>query len=388
MARILSFTAAAVILLTLPGCSKKKSDKDVKSGGDMSSEMSSMAYAKEMGVGINLGNTFEAYWADEKNKTSGAAKVGDSPVDFEKCWGAHETTSDCIKGMKDAGFSTLRVPVYWGNMMTDDGTYTINSDYIARVTEVVDTALDEGFYVVVNIHHYDEFLIKHKEKAEVLSAVDVLWKQIAENFCDRSDYLIFEGFNEALGTPMEGTEMSEEEAYSYVNDMNQHFVDAVRATGGNNSERMLIASGYWTNIDKTTAESYKLPDDSAEDRLMVSVHYIDNAMFWTDKVGGSQWKKYSEDQCALLDTAFADKGVPVFVGECTAVYPDERFAANAEVADSSECLSTILNMAADHGFVPVLWTVDGDFYDRVGCTIINESDKAVIKEVAEHISGK
>ena len=78
----------------------------------------------------------------------------------------------------------------------------------------------------------------------------------------------------------------------------------------------------------------------------------------------------------------------VFVGECTAVYPDERFAANAEAADSSECLSTILNMAADHGFVPVLWTVDGDFYDRVGCTIINESDKAVIKEVAEHISGK
>ena len=74
--------------------------------------------------------------------------------------------------------------------------------------------------MVVNIHHYDEFLIKHKEKAEVLSAVDVLWEQIAENFRDRSDYLIFEGFNEALGTPMEGTEMSEEEAYSYVNDMN------------------------------------------------------------------------------------------------------------------------------------------------------------------------
>ena len=68
---------------------------------------------------------------------------------------------------------------------------------------------------------------------------------------------------------------------------------------------MLIASGYWTNIDKTTAESYKLPDDSAEDRSWCR-YYIDNAMFWTDKVGEVSGKSTVRTS-VLLDTAFAGK---------------------------------------------------------------------------------
>ena len=53
------------------------------------------------------------------------------------------------------------------------------------------------------------------------------------------------------------------EVYDYVNDMNQVFVDAVRSTGGNNDERILIASGYWTNIDNTTKSSFVMPSDPA-----------------------------------------------------------------------------------------------------------------------------
>ena len=40
---------------------------------------------------------------------------------------------------------------------------------------------------------------------------------------------------------------------------------------GNNSERVLIVSGYWTNIDNTTAPDFVMPEDTASDRLMVSV---------------------------------------------------------------------------------------------------------------------
>ena len=88
---------AAIITLSAAGCGSKKDSKP--DNGKMRGGMSAMDYAKDMGVGINLGNTMEAYWQDLKNTTSGASKVGDTPQDFEQCWGAVVTTPECIEGM-------------------------------------------------------------------------------------------------------------------------------------------------------------------------------------------------------------------------------------------------------------------------------------------------
>ena len=38
-------------------------------------------------------------------------------------------------------------------VQTSDGTYIIDSAYMARVKQVVDAALDAGLFVIVNIHH-------------------------------------------------------------------------------------------------------------------------------------------------------------------------------------------------------------------------------------------
>lgn len=85
-------------------------------------ELSAFDYAAEMGIGINLGNTMEAYWEDSSNSTTGAQTIGsNTPQDYETCWSAIETTQEIIDGMKAAGFQTVRVSVYWGNMMEDDG---------------------------------------------------------------------------------------------------------------------------------------------------------------------------------------------------------------------------------------------------------------------------
>ncbi len=357
--------------------------------GKIRKDMTAMEIADEMGVGINLGNTFDAFWEDTSNKTSGAQTIGnDTPLDYERCWGAIETTDEAIAGMAEAGFNTVRVPVYWGNMMEDDGKYQIDEAYIARVREVVDWCRKNEMYVVINMHHYDAFLIENLDKDEVLKATETVWKQIAKEFKGYSDYLIFEGFNEALGTVPEGENLSEEEIYDYVNDMNETFVNTVRKTGGNNKNRILIASGYWTNIDNTTKDSFIMPEDSAKDRMMVSVHYIDNACYWTNRVGGDYWLKYSTDQCELLKTAFTDNNIPVFVGETTGMYPAENFDPSASVTDSSECLSTILNMAVDYGFVPVLWDVSNSFYSRSECKIKSEADEAVIRSVAQRIESE
>lgn len=380
---ILLTSAALLCSLPLSGCTGSGSEFD---NGKMRKDMSAMDYAQDMGVGINLGNTMEAYWEDKSNKTSGASLIGeDTPEDYEKCWGAVVTTQEAVNGMRDAGFDTVRIPVYWGNMMEDDGKYEIDEQYLNRVKEIVDYCRSAGLYAVINVHHYDQFLILNKDKEEVLKAVDTVWTQVAKYFKGYSDYLIFEGFNEALGSQPEGENLSEKEIYDYVNDMNQTFVDAVRKTGGNNKNRILIASGYWTNIDNTTKDSFLMPEDSAEDKLMVSVHYIDNACYWTNNIGGDYWRTYSKNQCELLKDAFSERNIPVFVGECTSIYDAERFAENADVTSSSECLQYMLTMAADYDFVPVLWDVSNNFYSRTENKIKSETDSAVIKEIAEYI---
>lgn len=360
---------------------------DIYTEGVMREGMTSKLFVQEMGIGINLGNTLEAFWEDTKNKTSGAQTIGyDRPSAYETCWGAVVTSEEMIAGMKAAGFDTVRVPVYWGNMMVNDGTYTINEDYMKRVQEVVDYGLKNDLYVVINIHHYDEFLIKNHTEDEVIAAVEHVWQQIAEYFINYSDYLVFEGFNEALGNAQNGVSYTEEQKFAYVNRMNQTFVDTVRATGGNNANRLLIASGYWTNIDLTTSEAYVLPTDTVEDRLMVSVHYVDNVMYWSNKIGGQEWWDYSVAQCELLKEAFTDKGVQVFIGECTSIYDEERFIAGAESDTSSECLEKMMNLITDYGFVPVLWDVHGNFYDRFNKVVKEESNAQVIERIAEKLN--
>lgn len=357
---------------------------DVLNTGNM--EMTADQYVVPMGVGINLGNTMEAYWEDLSNRTGGTQTIGDNtPGQYERCWGAIDTTKEIIDGIRDAGFSTVRIPVYWGNMMADDGTFTINDAYIGRVKELVDYCLEDGLYVVINIHHYDQFLIENYPQEKVLEITESLWLQIGEYFKDYPEQLLFEGFNEALGMTGPEGQLSEEQMYSFVNSMNRTFVDAVRSTGGNNALRVLIVSGYWTNIDATTDARFQMPVDTVENRLMVSVHYVDNACYWMNTVGNGAWLDYCKSQCEALKNAFLNQGIPVFIGECTAIYSAEHFAYDAEMTESSECLQTVLDMIVDYGMIPVLWDTCDQFYSRTDCRIASERDGAVIEEVSERI---
>lgn len=388
MKRAVSVLWAAAIVVSAfftTGC--KDNSKSEFDDGVMRKEMTSAEYASEMGLGINLGNTMEAYWSNDQNKNSGSAVIGDNTIsNYETCWGAIKTTQEMIDGMKNAGFNTVRVPVYWGNTMTNDGTFTISDAMFERVEEIVDYCRKADLYVVINIHHYDEFIVKNYGEEDAVKITGTLWKQIAKHFKNYSDYLIFEGFNENLGTVRESDNYTDDRKFDYVNKMNQAFVDAVRSTGGNNKTRMLIASGYWTNIDLTTDARFHIPEDKVNDRIMVSVHYVDNAMYWTNNIGGQKWLDYSKAQCELLKKAFTDKGIQVFVGECTSIYDAERFASNAIYTDSTECLEIMYDMMLDYGFIPVLWDVNNNFYSRTKYEIKSESDKALIEKLSKELA--
>ena len=392
--------------------SQPESSVEVSTGGESSSEATSdgessapqtpdkneiitaSEMAKLMGMGISLGNTMEAYNAQDCEKITyeWIPTVGEnSPTDYETCWGADVTTQEIISGMKAEGFNTVRIPVFWGNMMENDDTYTINDQYIARVKEIVDYCENAGVYCVINIHHFDEFIIRRNDLEKCKEIFSHLWTQIAEYFKDYPYTVVFEGYNEYLGgSQFDGSgqlkEQSESDAYKMTNELNQVFVDAVRATGGKNNQRVLIVSGYWTNIDLTSSSLFIMPTDTVNDRLMVSVHYVDNSMYWTNKIGGQEWLDYRDSQCELLEKAFTRKGIPVFMGETTASYPRDRFAPDAIYTDSSQCLEIVLSKLVEHGFVPVIWDTNSNFYSRTTYRINSDSDRQVIKEAAEKIA--
>lgn len=387
MKKLLLFILSSTLLLAC-GCANTDSDiPDYSENGSPSANL----VAREMGLGLNLGNTMEAYEATDCEKITyeWIPVLGDNtPTDYETCWGAVVTTQEVIDGIKDAGFNTVRIPVFWGNMMENDGTWTINPEYLARVKEIVDYCEKAGVYSVINIHHFDEFVIRRNNLEGCKEIFTTLWTQIADCFKDYPYTVVFEGFNEYIGGSQfneagELVDQGDPNAYLMANVLNQAFVDAVRATGSNNSERVLIVSGYWTNIDKTTSDRFIMPTDTIEDRLMVSVHYVDNNMYWGRRIGTQEWLDYIDDQCNKLDRAFTEKGIPVFLGETTAIYPSGNFGENAIYTETSDCLEIVLKELTERGFVPVIWDTNDNFYSRTEFKIKDSDNAKVIEKIAK-----
>ena len=357
MNSIISAILAVIMTVMMSGCD---------SSNNGMRDISTMDVVREMGYGINLGNTLESCgdWIN-----------GSSPSSYEKAWGSPIITAEDIQGYADAGFGVLRIPVAWSNMMADDGTYTINPDYADRVQEVVDMALGTGMYVIVNIHYDNGWISKFPENVdENMKRYTTMWKQIAELFRDRGDKLVFESQNEALGweslwNRYSGTNGAEKQSsYDLVNRVNQAFVDTVRATGGNNAKRHLLISGYNTDIDLTCDKLFKMPSDPAG-RLAVSVHYY-NPSTLTILEKDADWGKAKTDwgsksdiaelnRCMdLLKATFIDNGIPVIVGEYGC------FGKNKTRETKESYMLDVSSAMYEIGACPILWDTSGDEYDR------------------------
>ena len=196
---------------------------------------------------------------------------------YETAWNQPVTTEAMIVGMKNCGFDTIRIPVAWTNMMDyENGDYTINTAYLDRVQEIVDWAIKAEMFVIVNDHWdggwWELFAGTADENTQAWKIYESMWTQITERFKDYSDMLILESANEELGSGWLNKGLEEDETYELMNQINQKFVDIVRASGGNNDDRFLLIAGNNTNIDKTCDSRFVMPKDSATGKLLVSVH--------------------------------------------------------------------------------------------------------------------
>ena len=339
------------------------------------SSMTSLEIIRAMGNGINLGNTLEAY--NHKGYIGGG-----NPDGFETGWGQPYTTAEMIQGMKNAGFDTIRIPVAWTNGMNyESGDYTIDERLMNRVETVVNYALDADMYVIINDHWDGSWwgMFGSEDMAvrdKALEMYKSMWTQIGENFKDYSRKLIFESANEELGdrlndkdvTGSEGV-LSKNECYETTNMINSEFVKLIRSQGGNNADRFLLIAGYNTDIALTCDERFKMPEDTAESKLLLSVHYYTPWDYCgtesVDHWGSPRDYKEQNDLFEKL-SKFSEQGYGVVIGEYAVMQKNGGLKP-----DTDKFYANVLDNCDLYDFCPVLWDCS-NFYKRVTNTLADE----------------
>ncbi|MEI3427594.1 MAG: glycoside hydrolase family 5 protein [Christensenellales bacterium] len=384
------FSLMLAVLMLIP-CVGSAEEAEAVDNGVMREGLTALEATRLMGNGINLGNTLEACDNNVGIKTN-------TPLSYETHWGQPKTTQAMIDGMKAAGFDTIRIPVAWMTNATHlyEGDYTIDADYMDRVEEVVRYARKAGMYVIINDHWdggwYGMFGSESAEtRALAMEAYKGMWQQIAERFRDYSDYLIFESANEELGGRFDEnsplycsdsvvTYLTDDERYALTNEINQTFVDVVRATGGNNATRFLLIAGYGTDINQTCDDRFQMPKDTADSKLMVSVHYYDPWSYCgaSSAASATKWGKVSDyeymDQQLAKMTKFTEAGYGVVIGEYGALPCSDGLKDNTLAYHTA-----FLDACTKYNLTNCLWDCSG-LYKRVSQTFADDDILAMYQE--------
>lgn len=307
--------------------------------------------AADMQPGWNLGNSFDA--------------TGDG----ETSWGNPRVTEELLDQVRAQGFNSIRIPVTWGQHQSGAPDHTIDQAYLDRVEEVVGWALDDGFYVLINIHHDSWQWVNTlpTDHDAVLDRYTDTWTQIADRFRDADGRLLFESVNEPqfTGSPGEAADLA------HLAELNQVFHDVVRGSGGGNATRPLVlptlnTGSEPTKIDALAAQIAALGDPN----LIATVHYYG---FWPFSVNVAGYTRFdAEVQQDVTDTfdrvhaAFVAQGVPVLLGEYGLLGFD-RHTGTVEQGEKLKFFEYLGHAARERGITTMLWD-NGQHFDRTAHT--------------------
>lgn len=339
---------------------------------------SAAAAVKKMIAGWNLGNTLDAW--------STAVADGSSVDKYETCWGQPVTEEFLMKKFKEKGFTAIRVPVTWFQKMDADGN--VRKDWMDRVETVVKYVLNNGMYCILNVHHdtgSDSHCWLKAETANYTAnnaRFKKLWTQIAERFKNYNEKLLFEGYNEMLagsdgvGTGAQWNQPQDLQNLQAINNYAKDFVEAVRATGGNNKYRNLVVTTYSAAHSGRTLTDFVVPTDPCgnQNHLAVEIHSYD-PWDWVNKYNmkwTSECTTTLENMFKDLNTYFIAKGYPVIVGEYGSNGNNEKSinanSSNAEKIEAAKQASAMINLCKQYGAAGFYWMGIVDGKDRQEAT--------------------
>lgn len=358
--------------------------------------------APKMYPGWNLGNTLEGGGNDNNYTNKGG-------LGAEKAWQGTTTTQEIIDFVAELGFKSVRLPAAWvmGHIIDGEEGMTIDPTWMARVKEIVDYCIKDDLYVLLN-DHWDGGWIQGSMKKDISeptieqnsAKMKLLWTQIAEAFKDYDEHLLFAGLNE----PEAETEAQTKALMTYE----QAFIDAVRATGGNNATRTLVVQGPNTSIELSSKwVDISEFNDPASNALMIEVHYYSPPQFtgvWEgpngdepfyfwgadNHVPSGSYKKYNctwgeevyvREQFDMMKKSFVDKGVPVILGEYGANWREFSNSSIQKKHDASIRLfhKTINEEAIKRGIIPYVWDINNpNRYGTGGIMCIIDRSKPAV----------
>ena len=285
----------------------------------LNSKRSAMEIVNDMGIGWNMGNTFDCFDLNKEIK---------NPEDQITLWGNQFPKKEIFIRLKKYGFKTIRFPITWLHFMENSGK--VKTEWMEKIKEVVDMIINSNMYCILNIHNDGQ---EGNWLSKGLLAKDkyiFLWEQIAEEFKIYDDHLIFESMNNVA------YKIGYDYDYKTLLNLTQSFVDIIRSSGGYNKNRLLLISGANVDLDLTCSEDYNIPIDPSN-LLAVSIHYYnpvqftiekdDDPFYWIDDEGNKRiiqplnsWGTEGQykDMFTNFETMkkkFIDKGIPIILGE-------------------------------------------------------------------------
>ena len=336
-------------------------------------QKTSIQIVNEMGIGYNLGHSFDNYlYGTKYNNIDEVITLFGNPI----------PTKSLIINIKKYGFKTIRFPVTWIYFIDEFGN--IHPEWILRVKEVVKWIIEKDIYCILNVYtDTKEWITGIESKNKYIN----LWKQIAEEFKDFNGHLIFESMNEPTFLNLFDYN------YDTLLNFSQSFIDTIRNSEKFNKERLLIISGMSSNIELICSPENKIPTDPAN-KFAISINYYIPVEFATSDTYWFNNKNYwgtRDDYKELLTNfvtlknLFISKGIPVVIGEVGVVTEKTK-----DLTSIREYLCSVFSLSIEYeGIMACLWDTsnknygDMNYYNRLTDEWYDDKIKNFFKKISK-----